>query len=89
MLKSLIIAALALTAASPALADPATTTPTTNASAKAKDPNRKICEKVERIGSRLSVIRVCMTAREWEEQKRAQRVDVERVQRVVNQSPSM
>jgi hypothetical protein len=30
-----------------------------------------------------------MTAREWEEQKRAQREDVERVQRVVNQSPSM
>lgn len=89
MLKPLIIAALAITTASPALADAVTTTPTTNASAKAKDPNRKICEKVERIGSRLSVIRVCMTAREWEEQKRAQREDVERVQRVVNQSPSM
>jgi hypothetical protein len=89
MLKPLIIAALAITASSPALADAVTTTSTTDASAKAKDPNRKICEKVEKIGSRLSVVRVCMTARQWEEQKRAHREDLERVQRVVNQSPSM
>lgn len=86
MLKPLIIAALALAAASPALAD---TTPTaTKAAETAKDPNRKICEKVEKIGSRLNVVRVCMTARQWEEQKRAHREDFERVQRLVNQSSS-
>jgi hypothetical protein len=81
MLKPLIIAALALTAASPAIAE---ATP----AAKAKDPNRKICEKIERIGSRLAVDRICMTAAEWEAQKRAQREHVEDVQRTVNQRPT-
>lgn len=88
MLKPLIIAALAITAASPALGDTVATTSTSNVSEKAKDPNRKICEKVEKIGSRLNVVRVCMTARQWEEQKRVHREDFERVQRVVNQGPS-
>ena len=87
MLKPLIIAALAITTASPALGETVTTT-TSNVTEKAKDPNRKICEKVEKIGSRLNIVRVCMTARQWEEQKRAHREDFERVQRVVNQSPS-
>ena len=82
MLKPLIIAALALTAASPAIAQSATP------SSKVKDPNRKICEKVERIGSRLAVDRICMTAAEWEAQKRAQREHVENVQRTVNQRPT-
>lgn len=86
MLKPLIIAALAVTAASPALAD----TPPVGAKTaeKAKDPNRKICEKIEKIGSRLNVVRVCMTAAQWEEQRRENRENFERVQRVVNQSPS-
>lgn len=86
MLKPLIIAALAVTAASPALADTVTATP--SVADKTKDPNRKICEKVEKIGSRLNVVRVCMTARQWEEQKRDHRENFERVQRVVNQSPA-
>jgi hypothetical protein len=85
MLKPLIIAALALTAASPAIAETANS-PT--AAAKAKDPNRKICEKIERIGSRLAVDRICMTAAEWDAQKRAQREHVENVQRTVNQRPT-
>jgi len=88
MLKPLIITALAVAAAWPALAEPVTPTTTTNVTDKAKDPNRKICQKVEKIGSRLNVVRVCMTARQWEEQKRAHRDDFERVQRVVNQRPS-
>ena len=85
MLKPLIIAALAFTAAPPAIAQTATSPAPTS---KAKDPNRKICEKVERIGSRLAVDRICMTAAQWEEQKRAQREHVEGVQRNVNQAPS-
>ena len=86
MLKPLLIAALAVTAASPALADTATGAP--KAAEKAKDPNRKICEKVEKIGSRLNVVRVCMTAAQWEEQRRDHREHFERVQRIVNQAPS-
>ena len=85
MLKPLLIAALALSAASPAIAE-STSAPTTTA--KSKDPNRKICEKVERIGSRLATDRICMTAAQWEEQKRENREHVERVQRIVNQAPS-
>ncbi len=85
MLKPLMILALAVTAASPALAD----TPTTDSkTTKAKDPNRKICEKVEKIGSRLNIVRVCMTAAQWEEQKREHRESAERVQRNVNQAPA-
>lgn len=87
MLKPLIIVSLAVAGASPAFAqapEPSSSTP----APKAKDPNRKICEKVEKIGSRLNVVRVCMTARQWEEQKREHREHFERVQRVVNQRPS-
>jgi hypothetical protein len=85
MLKPLLIAAMALTAASPAIAE-STNSPA--ATAKSKDPNRKICEKVERIGSRLATDRICMTAAQWEEQRRENREHVERVQRIVNQAPS-
>ena len=87
MLKPLIIAALTLTAASPAVAQPATSS-STPAAAKAKDPNRKICERVEKTGSRVNVVRICMTAAQWEEQRRENREHVERVQRIVNQAPS-
>jgi hypothetical protein len=87
MFKPLVIAALAIAAASPALGE-TTTGATSQVSDKAKDPNRKICEKVEKTGSRVNVVRVCMTAREWEEQKRAHREEFERVQRVVNQAPA-
>lgn len=89
MLKPLLIAALAITAASPAFGETTTTSSSqVTEKAKAKDPNRKICEKVEKIGSRVSVIRICMTAAQWDEQKRENREHLERVQRVVNQAPS-
>jgi hypothetical protein len=45
-----------------------------------KDPNRKICDKFEETGSRLGGTRVCMTAQQWDEQRRTQRADVERAQ---------
>lgn len=63
MLKPFLAVAL-LVGSVPALAQP-------NAEpAKAKDPNRKICEKVEEIGSLIAVRRVCMTAQQWENQRR-------------------
>jgi hypothetical protein len=86
MLKPLIIASLAIAGASPVVAQ--TTPESATPAPKAKDPNRKICEKVEKIGSRLSVVRVCMTAQQWEEQRREHRDNVERVQKIVNQGPS-
>jgi invasion protein IalB len=50
-------------------------------SAKDKDPNRIICEKIEEIGSRLASKRVCMTAAQWKEQQRLERENLEDVQR--------
>lgn len=38
-----------------------------------KDPNRVICQRVEQIGSRLMSKRICMTAAQWDEQRRQDR----------------
>ena len=47
----------------------------------AKDgPDEVICEKVEVIGSRLSVKRVCMTRAQWAERRQLDRQELERVQ---------
>lgn len=66
MLKSLSVVVLLLVA-SPALAE-VVSSPAAQA-AKARDPNRKICEPVEETGSRLSSKRICMTAAQWEAQR--------------------
>ena len=58
--------------AAPALAQ-APGTDSSNPAAKNKDPNRIICEKVQETGSRLNARKVCMTAQQWEDQKRRDR----------------
>ena len=88
MLKSLLIALLLVTSVPVA----AQTTPTpasqpTKANAKS-DLERMVCEKEEQIGSRLGARKVCKTVREWQEQRRVQREEAEKVQQVVNQNPS-
>lgn len=86
MLKSILFiagAALAL----PALAQ-APQAASADVKDKAKDPDRKICERVEKIGSRLNFITVCMTAREWKDLRDNHRQHTEGVQRIVNQTPS-
>ena len=77
MLAGLASVTLAIGAA-PALAVPQVNTTPTSAS---KDPSRVICEKVQETGSRLNVTKVCMTAQQWEEQKRHDREAVEDAQR--------
>ena len=47
---------------------------------KSKDPNRVICEKVQDTGSRIGGKRICMTAAQWEEQRRRDREYVEDAQ---------
>lgn len=77
MLRS-ILAISGLIAAVPAVAQaPAPSRPL---SSKAKDPNKTICEKVEIIGSRISSKRVCMTAAQWDEQKRLNREVLQQAQ---------
>jgi len=53
--------------------------------AKQADPNRVICEKVQETGSRLNSKKVCMTAQQWDEQRRRDR---ENLQDVQQRSPS-
>ena len=80
--------ALAAFIATPAIAQ---STPTTavesSANAQKGDLDRIVCEREEQIGSRLGARKVCKTVREWQEQRRIQRADFEKVQQVVNQSP--
>jgi len=45
--------------------------------AKDKDPNRVICQKIQETGSRVASKKVCMTAQQWEEQRRNDREYVE------------
>lgn len=46
----------------------------------ASDPNKLICEKLELIGSRLAVKKVCLTRSQWEDSRRQDREAVERAQ---------
>lgn len=48
--------------------------------AKPKDPNRIICEKIQDTGSRVAASKVCLTAQQWEEKRRADRSYVEDAQ---------
>ena len=43
--------------------------------------NRKICRSIEVTGSRLNKKRICMTALQWEEERRATRETIEGAQR--------
>lgn len=80
MLKMLIIASVAVALGSAAAAQ--TGVPASSPIAgKVGDPNRKICEKVLKTGSRLGAVTVCMTAQQWDEQRRDHRDDVERAQK--------
>lgn len=41
----------------------------------AKDPDRIVCQRAEQPGSRLLGKKVCLTARQWEELRRAEELD--------------
>lgn len=74
MMKAILSVALV------ASAFPAMAAAPQNSDSNNKDPNRKVCETVEETGSRLGGRRVCMTAQQWEDQRRSQREDVQRAQ---------
>lgn len=44
------------------------------------DPDRIICEKIQETGSRLNIRKVCMTAQQWEEQRRRDRENLQDAQ---------
>ena len=81
MLKSLSILCMIALAAPVGAQPPAPAQQTAAPSAfKGRDPNRIICERVEQIGSRLAVRKVCMSAREWQEQEALNRQELEKYQ---------
>jgi predicted secreted protein len=47
---------------------------------KGKDPNEKVCETQQVLGSRLAVRRVCATRAEWEERRQRERDIIDRTQ---------
>jgi hypothetical protein len=63
-----------------ALAAPASAQDGASRSAKQRDPNERVCEKQEVLGSRLAVKRICMTRAEWVEHRRANRDLVQNTQ---------
>lgn len=75
-----LMIALAGAAAAPAVAaeDPAATPAAPPAPAKV---DKLICRSVEVLGSRLKSNKVCMTSSEWAEQRRLDRMNVDRAQR--------
>ena len=44
------------------------------------DPNERVCERQEVIGSRIASRRICMTRAEWADRKLQDRQELERVQ---------
>jgi hypothetical protein len=59
------------------------------APAAAGDPNQIVCEKVEKIGTRLGTARVCMSRAQWAERRRLDREEVEKAQQTRCESESM
>jgi hypothetical protein len=48
----------------------------------APDPNKKICESITPVGSRLATKRVCATRAEWADKRRQDREETEKAQRL-------
>jgi hypothetical protein len=59
------------------------------AQAAAGDPTQVVCEKVEKLGTRLGTSRVCMTRAQWAERRRLDREEVERAQQTRCASESL
>ena len=49
---------------------------------KPYDPNEKVCETIKPVGSRLATKRVCATRAEWAEQRKQDREETEKAQRL-------
>jgi len=82
MLKFVALAAFLALGAAPAIAQ-APSAGTAPASAKAQDPDKKICQRVEETGSRLGDRRICKTRAEWAAERQESRNELERAQRNV------
>ena len=78
VLMSAVALAISPVASAPVFAQ---ATPQSGQKAKdAHDPNEVVCEKQEETGSRLSSHKICMTRAQWAEQRRLNRMDVDKMQ---------
>ena len=77
-MKRFVLLAAGL-AASAGIAQPPAGPPNANAP-DGHDPNEVICQRVRMLGSRLNSGRMCMTRQQWDERRRADRMDAERMQ---------
>lgn len=50
---------------------------------KVEDPDRKVCEKIVKPGTKADIRRVCATSAEWAEMRRRDREWTESIQRSV------
>ena len=76
-------AAAVLGVSAPALAQsaqPAQSQAQQQGAKPARDPNEIICERQQELGSRIASARVCKTRAEWAEERRSQRMDVDKAQ---------
>lgn len=76
MIRLIVTVSIAL-ASAPAVAE---APEQKSAELNSKAAERVICKRIEEIGSRLAKKRICMTAEQWEEQRRADRETVELIQ---------
>jgi hypothetical protein len=81
MIRMVIIASAAVisTQAFAQSAPTPMTAPTAATAANSAD-DKIVCEKEEQIGSRLGARKVCMTVKQWAEQRRIEREQVEKFQ---------
>uniref|UniRef100_UPI0035CA7C19 hypothetical protein n=1 Tax=uncultured Sphingomonas sp. TaxID=158754 RepID=UPI0035CA7C19 len=81
MLRSILLAPLAMFGATAALAQtppPATSPVATKIAKPAKD--KLVCEDEEQVGSRLGGHRVCKTAAQWADERQQNRMMLDRAQ---------
>jgi hypothetical protein len=78
--KIVLAAGLAVLVASPVLADNSGQAPPPANQTNTSDPTEIVCQKVEVLGSRLAVKKVCMTRSQWEDSRRQDRQAVEKAQ---------
>ena len=81
MLRAFFCLSLAALASAAAYAaEPAPGGTTVQGVPAGKDPNEIVCEKQEVLGTRLSARRVCKTRAQWAEERRLQRMEIEKAQ---------
>ena len=78
--KIVLTAGLAVLVASPVSADNSGQAPRPANQTNTPDPSEMVCQRVEVLGSRLAVKKVCMTRSQWDDSRRQDRQAVEKAQ---------